>query len=483
MERMGLEQIPEQTTETGETTTGKAQTRKWGRVKIPILRYFIIAVLCYNLGRYQHLPGREDDRAAQEVGGEGRECVGGHPTVDPSGRRRVGVGSTQTATKSAEPNLQVTSEAWEKGECHPSKGSTNAEFSAKYPPTCGSRKTEAQKRNRSITRRNQRSQTTAAEPQVGETCRGDYGSRLGRDLGQRRRGEGAAQTTVGQGQQRADANETTGGLHAAADGAVHAELPDHQRSHDCATSERAATQYTGAATQETGPWICGIYPRNGIGQRRTSSFRRQAPISRCQGCSITLRTCQRSGGWYGLNPHEDESSADCEICRPVQGMRQSCTMGNMNGLFAMEQNGDIYELLRGSAQHLADILLALGFTISLWFSLQFCERVSKSKGIPKLCVILLICSIVNASEDEQIRRAFRVRRQAEALQADQICRQRWQRITQNYGLQIPDRNNDYEAVIHRPDASPMPSPTALTMLFRYQSDTNPIQHVLNVERS
>ena len=321
------------------------------------------------------------------------------------------------------------------------------------------------------------SQAATPEPQVGQTCGGSYGGRLGRGLGQRRRREGAAQTTIGQGQQGTDPDEAAGALYATANGDGHAELSGEQRRR-CGTPSTRAANYARAVTQEAGQWFDHNTADQKCDQGCSSTLWCQNPMPCCKECSSTLLSTQGGGKWDGLGSREEAKNADWETCQPVQGMRESCIMGNVNGPFARKQNGDYYGQLRRCAQYLTGILLVLGFTMS-GSSPKFCGATPR-KRMKRLYVIVLLFSMVEASEDEQTIGAFRARRQAEALQPDLTFHNRWQWIYQHLGLRPPGRDLPYTTLIHRPDDVPMPTPGAIRLQVHFRR--NALMYATDLER-
>ena len=472
MAELGLEQIPEQVPKEDQAEPREAQS---GRGKIPLLRYIVIAAILSSFECYQHLQWGEGDRDTQTAGREGREGDGGTTRADSGSGGRSGIRTASTATTDAESNSKITGEAWEKGKCHSAERSTDAKVSPRDSTTRGSGKAEAQKGDGSTKGRSSRDQTKAPGPQIGKTCRGENGKRPGGHPWIRRRGEDAAQAPVGQSQQRANRDAEQGGIHATADGGLHAELRSCEWQHRCTSFGNTATEHPGAACQEHDPRSHSTH-RSRISERCQGTLRCATPQSCCQRSCVTI-CFERSNWWHGLG--EKVRCADCTMCHNVQGMRQSCTWSFTNCPHADESGKGLYERMRGNAHQVVGILLAIGLSLHTWMRPQFWRSTSCPIGLKKLCLLLLLYT-VNASEDEQVARAFRVRRQAEALQQDQIYRQRWQWVNQNFGLRIPDRNNDYQAVIHRPDSLPMPTPTAIFMTFSYMR--NAMQYILNTER-
>lgn len=109
------------------------------------------------------------------------------------------------------------------------------------------------------------------------------------------------------------------------------------------------------------------------------------------------------------------------------------------------------------------------------------DRGARYTSFYYVMIFMSLACVVGASEDEQVRRTFRLRIEAENQQPNTAHGLGWHWVSLHFGLTTPAENSPYQAAIHRPDSSPMPSPTFTELQVIYQrqatSYLTAIEHV------
>ena len=95
-------------------------------------------------------------------------------------------------------------------------------------------------------------------------------------------------------------------------------------------------------------------------------------------------------------------------------------------------------------------------------------RGARNRPFYYVMIFMSFACIVGASEDEQVRRTFSLRIAAENQQPNTAHGLGWHWVSLHIGLTTPAENSPYQAVIYRPDNSPLPSPTVTELQVIYQ---------------